>query len=125
MLEINDIRILKEMRAYTNTDLDDDDAGTEEEEEEDDEFMTRHFDLLTSLCIAVKLNKYATISDLGIEHYEQPAYERPGSATGPNDIHMVMDNAPKTHSEFAKSRKARYVDRSYETDTPWERPGLS
>jgi hypothetical protein len=49
LIKINDPNILKEMKAYTNNDLNDGKAG----------LITRHFDLLTATVIAWQMRKGA------------------------------------------------------------------
>lgn len=50
LIKIYDIDVLKEMRAYSNQDLNDDKVG----------LITRHFDLLTAVVIAWQMNKFAS-----------------------------------------------------------------
>lgn len=49
LIKINDINLLKEMKAYTNSDLNQEKAG----------LITRHFDLLTAAVIAWQMRKKA------------------------------------------------------------------
>jgi hypothetical protein len=49
-MTIHDEEVLKEMRAYTNNDLQESTAG----------LITKHFDLLTAVVIAWQMHKYAT-----------------------------------------------------------------
>lgn len=66
LVKIYDLDVLKEMRAYSNNDLNDDKAG----------LITRHFDLLTAVCIAWAMKKYAhtTVSDYVYEP-ERPVFD--------------------------------------------------
>lgn len=49
LIIIYDIEVLKEMKAYSNSDLSDSVVG----------LITRHFDLLTAVVIAWQMRKYA------------------------------------------------------------------
>lgn len=64
LLEIYDVRILREARNYTQADLRDT-SGSD---------TTRHFDLLKAGCIAWKMNEFATVS-IKKQTYKQPSYE--------------------------------------------------
>lgn len=69
-LIIEDARILKEMRSFTYTDVDD--LGSSRQGH-----STRHFDLLMSTAIAWAMRKYA-VPVTTVSNYEQPAYVAPG-----------------------------------------------
>lgn len=62
LIKIYDENVLKEMRAYSNQDLAEEKVG----------LITRHFDLLMSVCIAWAMNKYAfsTQREAMTPHYE-------------------------------------------------------
>lgn len=68
LIEIKDIDVLKEMRAYTTMDLQDSRIG----------LATRHFDLLTAVVIGYQMKKYATANtnydDLVWEEEEESLY---------------------------------------------------
>jgi len=49
LIKIHDINVLKEMKAYSNVDLQEEAVG----------LITRHYDLLTAACIGWAMNKYA------------------------------------------------------------------
>jgi predicted unusual protein kinase regulating ubiquinone biosynthesis (AarF/ABC1/UbiB family) len=50
-IRIYDVNVLKEMKAYTNSDLAESNVG----------LITKHFDLLTSTIIAWQMHKYAQV----------------------------------------------------------------
>lgn len=79
MIEINDIKLLKEMRMYGQADLMNSDSST-----------TRHFDLLTAACIAWQMRNYAPFeSSRGISSdYQQPEWESPSMG----NIHDLQAN---------------------------------
>ena len=66
LVEIKDIDVLKEMRAYTTMDLTDSRVG----------LATRHFDLLVATVIGYMMKKYARYSQLDdyVEETEEPLY---------------------------------------------------
>lgn len=70
-LIIEDERILKEMRSFTYTDVDE--LGSSRQGH-----STRHFDLLMSVAIAYAMRKYATVKPPEIAIYKQPDYSPPG-----------------------------------------------
>lgn len=74
LIQICDIRILKEMKSYTKLDL----SNDNDEAQEIDEELTRHFDLLTATVIAYAMKNYAKAATIKTDPYVQPAYERPG-----------------------------------------------
>lgn len=119
-IEICDVRILKEMRKYTYADLTND--MTEEEDEELDEEMTRHFDLLIATCICYAMRFFATVSDESGGEYEQPQYEKPGIKSNITSVAPTL--SPKTKIDLLASRNHHKSDDSYETDTPWQAPGI-
>lgn len=72
LVEINDIRILKEMRAYTQQDLMEDETSLDPEE------TTRHFDLLMATVIAWAMRSFAELAESeNTKGYSQPAYQSP------------------------------------------------
>lgn len=52
LIKIYDLNVLKEMRSYTTSDLQDVKVG----------MITRHFDLLMAVCIAWQMRKYAQVN---------------------------------------------------------------
>jgi len=54
LIKIYDINILKEMKAYTNNDLQEMTSG----------LITRHFDLLMATCIAWQMKDYAVVNTI-------------------------------------------------------------
>lgn len=70
-LIIEDERILKEMRSFTYTDVDE--LGSSKLGH-----STKHWDLLMSTAIAFAMRKYAVAKPPDVIAYEQPAYISPG-----------------------------------------------
>lgn len=59
LIKISDVEVLKEMKAYSNNDLNDVTTG----------LITRHFDLLTAVVIAWQMRKYADFKTSNIKNY--------------------------------------------------------
>lgn len=70
LLVVEDERILREMRSFTYTDIDD--LGRTRQGH-----FTKHFDLLMGCAIAWAMRKYARVKE-ATTTYEQPEYEQPG-----------------------------------------------
>lgn len=65
LIKIYDLNVLREMKAYTNSDLNEDRAG----------LITKHYDLLTSCIIAWAMRKHAVATSGGMKSY-QDGYKR-------------------------------------------------
>ncbi len=96
LIKVNDPRILKEMRSYTQSDLSNDDTDDDDLEEADEE-LTRHFDLLTALVITWAMRNFAEVSTEKADDYVQAPYETPGisrtarAISSPNTINKPND----------------------------------
>lgn len=69
-LELSDVDLIAEVRAYTRDDLMD--------REDDVRLTTRHFDLLIAASIAYWMKDYATVKQDTENNYKQPDYQRSG-----------------------------------------------
>lgn len=75
LIIIKDMDVLKEMKAYSNSDLQETTAG----------LITRHFDLLTAVVIAWQMNKHATNSTPIQINFDRdrngvPSFKRPAQS---------------------------------------------
>lgn len=66
-IKIYDVEVLKEMKAYTNYDLDDETVG----------LISRHFDLLMAVVIAWQMSKHAKIGEPVRSNPMQSKYNQP------------------------------------------------
>lgn len=71
LIKIYDIEVLKEMKSYTNNDL---------QETKTTGLITRHFDLLTACCIAWQMKKYAEFGIQKAHAHTRPPKEKKNQA---------------------------------------------